>query len=116
MKTVDTEILKHIAQNTDSSLILFFLIAAVILVPVGLLLMKHSKHRHEVECRRREQDRAREQNIIQVITGNTEVMAGIKATLEVNNSTFNASLSRIHDRIDSLNEKAQFIKDAVTRL
>jgi len=99
---IDSELLKQVVQHTDSSVVLIFVVLSVLALPILYFWHKNNKHRHEVECSRRDKDREREQNIIQVITANTEVMAGLKATLEANNSTLKDTIVRIHDRIDLL--------------
>ena len=102
---MDTEILKQIVSSTDSGIVLIFVIFAVALVPVFIFLMKHTKHRHEVEHQRREQERARENHIIQVITSNTEAMTGLNKTLEIQNENISKTVTRIHERIDKLNKR-----------
>jgi hypothetical protein len=115
METIDTEILKKIIQNTDSGLILFFVILAVVAVPVCLLLQKQFKYRQEAECRRREHDRKSKEIFIQVITSNTEIMTGLKATLDANNAALLHTVERIHNRLDGQNETLQLICGAILK-
>ena len=77
---------------------------AVALVPLGILIIKHSKYRHEVECKRREQDRERELQIITVITSNTEAIAGLRSTLV-----------QIHSRIEENTRTLKTIQKKVKR-
>lgn len=125
--TVDTEILKHIVTNTDSAIVLVFVIIAVLAVPVGILIHKHNKQKHaadearrtqehEAEATRRQHDIEREQNIIKVVTANTEVMAGLKTTLDNNNAAMKETIERIHTRIDGQYDILQGISTGIARV
>jgi hypothetical protein len=116
METLDTELLREIVQSTDSSLVLFFVVIAVIAVPVCYFLHKNSRHRHAVECSRREQDNKRELNLIQVITSNTAIMEGLKTTLDNNNAALSKTIERIHTRIDNQNDTLQLIFAAINKM
>jgi len=115
-QTIDTEVLTQIVKKTDSALVLFFVIAAIAAVPVCYYLYKHAKHRHAVECSRREQDLQREKNIIHVVSSNTEIMAGLKVTLETNNLAIMRTVDRIHDRIDESNTTLKEVSANIARI
>jgi adenylate kinase family enzyme len=115
---MDAEIyrlLQEIAEKTNSDLILFFIVVAVVLVvffiPLYAMIMKDRKERNSVAAQRqRDENEAagvrqdkymeREKRIIEVVTANTAVMSSLKTTLERDGMATNASLERIHERID----------------
>jgi len=100
METLDTGALLQIAGNTQSELIMFFVILAVALVPFGVLLLKIATQKSGTERERVSQFIEREKRIIEVITANTEVQSGLKATLEMTSGMLCESMRRIHERID----------------
>ena len=116
MGAPETEILNKIVSETKSELILFFVIMTVALVvfllPVYIMVMKDRREHRvaegkrvtaEAEANNTRQDKyiEREKEIIRVITANTEVIAGLKATLEIMSTSTNTSLIRIHERLDT---------------
>ena len=107
MGVTEAGIIEQIVKETQSELILFFIILAVfliiIMIPLFTLVLKDRKHKNQLENERLQQYIDRESRIIQVITANTEVMTGLKTTLERDVLTTSTSLSRIHDRIDDTN-------------
>ena len=91
------QILQEILKKTHSELIVFFVILLIILVAVIIPLYAMSlRGRKE----RLAHENARENQIISVITKNTEVISSLKATLEISGNATSDSLARIHDRID----------------
>ena len=83
-----------IALNTSSELILFFLIMAVVVIPLYWLISKGRKAGRQLE-------REREQQIIEVIKENSTVIAGLKSTLDDSRAATGEALERIHARIDN---------------
>ncbi len=73
---LDVELLKQIAESTSNDLILFFVILALVAVPLLVVLQRGN-------AKRREQDAEREQNLITVIQSNTEAMSGVKHSLDL---------------------------------
>ena len=104
-------ILVEIARMTQSELVAFFIILAVVfivsVVPIYALLLKNRRHRNQLENERLSQYVEREKRIIEVITANTTTAAELKmlmievrTTLESDRVTFKESLDRIHNMID----------------
>lgn len=108
--TNETDLLDKIVGNTQSELILFFVIIVVamviVLLPLYSLMSKDRKQKNQLENVRQDKFIEREKQIIQVITANTEVMAGLKTTLEATGLSTTASLERIYERIN--NQSAKF--------
>ena len=96
---------EEITKQTNNDLILFFIIVAVVIIivmfPLYTMVLKDRKHKNQHETDRLTQYMEREKRIIEVITANTTIMAGLKTTLEMTGSTTNTSLTRIHDRVDN---------------
>lgn len=124
MANQEAEILKEVAGKTNSELILFFILLIVamliILLPLYRMIMKDRKERikQEAESSDKRQDKyiEREREIIKVITANTEVMAGLKTTLEKSGTDTTAYVIRIHARIDTIGNDIGHIKSTVAHL
>ena len=106
MENINQEqLLQEIVKQTNSELILFFIIVSVALVlvfvPIYRMMHKERKERLAHENERQDKYIEREREIIRVITSNTEVMSGLKTTLETMNATTNTSFVRIHERMDA---------------
>jgi len=114
------EVLGNVVDRTQSELILFFIIMSIVLVAVLLplygMMMKDRKSKHEADNIRQDKYIEREKQIIQVITANTEVLAGIRTTLESSGASTNSSLSRIHDRIDAQSIKLATLTASVIQI
>jgi len=89
------QILGDIAAGTDSSLILFFVIAAVVVAPVYVVVLKGRNERHKGYIER-------EREIIAVIQDNSAVMAGLKTLLTNNGADAKSGIKRINERLDAL--------------
>ena len=94
--------------KTNSELILFFvliIIAFVIgFIPLYNLIRKDRKARADQEDNRQDRYIEREREIIKVISANSEVIAGLKTTLELTGASMSASFIRVHERIDRQND------------
>ena len=93
-------VLETVANVTNSDLILFFVIIAVVAVPFYIASSKRRKSdkAHEVE---------REKLLLDVVKENTAVISGLKITLDTSKVDTKDTLTRIHQRID---EQAVAIK------
>lgn len=115
-----TDVLNNVTSNTQSELILFFIIMTVVLVAVLLplyrMMMSDRKAKHAADNTRQDKYIEREKQIIQVITANTEVMAGLKATLESSGAATNSSLVRLHDRMDGQGAQMATLTANVTQI
>lgn len=87
---------EYIVDATNSELILFFLIVAVIVVPLYIVVLKGRKADKAHE-------REREKAILDVVKENTAVIAGLKVTLDHSGESTKSTLERIHTRIDDHN-------------
>lgn len=114
MGTEQQQIVSEVVQKTNSELILFFVLMIIVLVifviPLYRMMLKDRSEKTKQEDIRQDKYIEREKQIIQVITANTEVMAGLKATLETNGVATTASLERISGKItDTTANNAQII-------
>ena len=84
---------ESVANATSSELILFFVILAVVSLPLYIAILKGRKAE-------RQHERERERHILDYIRENTEVLAGLKANLDNSGDVTRSTLERIHTRID----------------
>jgi hypothetical protein len=77
---VDVEALGQIAEAANSDLILFFVILALVVVPVLMVLQRGN-------AAQARQSAEREKNLIDVIQANTEAMSGVKSAIDILAST-----------------------------
>jgi len=121
------QLLEQVTTGTDSSLVLFFVIMAALVLPLYVLLIKDRKSTREHEVKKREHESQkhdkyieREREIINVmretsavIAENTVVTAGLKMLLEGHGTSFKNilethgvgirdGLKRIHERLDMI--------------
>ena len=88
---------ESIVQSTSSELILFFIIAAIVSVPLYIVVLRGRKAE-------REHERERGQQLIEVIRGNTEAMTGLKATLDNSGDASKASFAEIVSKLNRILE------------
>lgn len=119
----EMELLKELTQKTNSELILFFvlfIIAMVAIIPLYRMMLKDKKEKLKVEAdslnTRQDKYIEREREIIKVITANTEVMAGLKTTIENNTTVTSSSIMRIYDKIDLQGKDVEQIKALLDNL
>jgi len=100
--TLETSLLKDIATATGNDLILFFVIVAVLVMPICAFILRYLKQQQS-------HDTAREQKIIDVIVANTQaltansgVIAGLRSLIDNNNETVKSLIIRVHERLDKL--------------
>ena len=90
---------ESVVSATSSELILFFVILfiflGVALIPLYTLTLRKRKEE-------RTHEREREQQIIEVIKENSNVISGLKTTLEITGRATTATLERVHTRIDEV--------------
>jgi len=94
-------IYEAIISNTDSALILFFIILALFLIPFSILLLKDRKERNKNENLRHERYIERERLIIEVIKENSTVIAGFKVVVESNIAQIQATQVEILTRLSA---------------
>ena len=103
------EVYESIIQATSSELILFFIIIAVMAIPLYIVVLKGRKADKQHE-------REREKQILEVIKENSAVIAGLKTTLDSSGETTKNTLERIHTRIDSLESASKGIATGVAQI
>ena len=93
---------ESIVNATASELILFFVIMAVLAIPLYIVVLKGRKEdrRHDLE---------REKQVLEVIKENSTVMAGLKVVLEKSGASTQAELERLHARLDEIAGKTNKI-------
>jgi hypothetical protein len=111
--------LSHVAQSSYpgvQTLVVVAVICALFVLPFYGMTLKNSKSR-------RETDRLREENLLRVISENshtiarnTQVIEGLKDTFEKSGEVQQASLERIHSRIDKLADFSIKVQSLLTAL
>ena len=86
---------ESIVQATSSELILFFVILAVIAIPLYITVLKGRKAE-------RMHEREREQQFIEVIKENSAVIAGLKATLDNSGDATKTALTEIASKANKI--------------
>jgi len=122
---------ESIVQATNSELILFFVIAAIVLavvfVPLYTMVLKDRKEKrkgdadveavkHDKHLERESKFIERERLILDVITENTIAISKLNVTLENNGEATKATLDRIHTRIDEMLAGQTNIKTDVAQI
>jgi len=102
-------IYEEIVRATSSDLILFFIIAAVAVIPLYMLALKGRKAEKEHE-------RERDKQFLAVIKENSTVLAGLKITLDSNGTSTVSALERIYARIDNNDNKLATISENVSQV
>lgn len=102
----ESEVLKTILNNTDSVIVVMFILVILFLVIAFIPIYKLSLQ-SRVDTANNENDKMdltikREALIIEVITKNTEVISGLKLLFE---NTLDPSLKEMEDRISELCNK-----------
>lgn len=115
----ETQLLEKAVEKTQSELIIFFVILVVAMIVVFLplysLVIKDKRQKNTLESNRDNKFIEREKLIIQVITSNTEVMAGLKATLESSGVSTSAAIRLIHKKMSEIDEKINDLSVASTK-
>lgn len=100
-------LLEQITVGTDSSLILFFVIVAGLVLPLYYLILKDRKYSRQHESEKHAKFIEREREIISVmreisavIAENTAVTASLKTLLQDHGADVKQAIGRIHGRID----------------
>lgn len=103
------QLLEQITSGTDSSLILFFVIVAAMVLPLYAIMLKDRKNYREHENQKQNKYIEREREIIAVIKENSSVIAenaaitsGLKSLFKDNELELKQAVNRIHQRVDML--------------
>ena len=107
-QTYYQRIMHDIVSQTDSSLIIFFILVIISMVifilPFYVIILKDRKEQRVQDNIRHERYIKREREIIHVVTANTEAIAGLKSTMDITVTSNASTFTRIHDRIDEQNK------------
>lgn len=106
-------VLEAVAEYTESELILFFIIAAIIAIPVCIFIHSENKRRDKREAERHGELMAERRQLMEVIAENSSVQAQLKATLEAFGEKNVKSLERVHARIDDNTKEQTAIKENI---
>ena len=106
-------VLETVVNSTGSDLIMFFVVAAVIAVPVCIFIHNENKRKDKREAERHTELLERERQLMDVIAENSKVQAQLKSTLESFGEKTNVSLFRVHDRIDAIAKEMSVMKDSI---
>jgi len=93
---------ESIVNATASELILFFVIMAVLAIPLYIVVLKGRKAD-------RQHDREREAQFLEVIKENSAVMAELKEVLKSSGASTRAEIGRVHGRLEGIESKADKI-------
>jgi len=129
------KLLYEAIEKAESEIILLFVVLGVFLVlffvPLYGLILKDRKNQRVIEAERKTMEFEaanirhdkyieREQQIItaftDVVTRNSEAMAGLKSTLDNSGQATIQSLTRVHDRIDGHTKMTQENTDALSSI
>ena len=113
-------VLEAVISQTGSELIMFFVVAAVIAIPVCMFIHNENKRKDRREAERHKELLEREKQLMDVISENSRVNAQLKTTLETfgeKNEKIGEknekSLDRVHLRIDDNAKEQAAIKDGI---
>jgi len=110
-----------IVAATNSEVILFFVIVAVVMAvvvaPLYIAILKDRKatRAHDAQRDKHTQDHEREnrQQLIDVISKNSAVIASLQVTLDNNGASQVEALKRVHERLD---KHGDAIKETATNI
>ena len=104
-------VLEAVVGHTGSELILFFVIAAIIAIPVCVFIHNENKRRDKREAERHKELLEERKQLIEVISENSRVNTGLKVVLENYGEKTKESIERIHLRIDETAKDQAVIKE-----
>jgi len=86
---------EYIVQATNSELILFFIILAVVAVPLYTVVLNGRKAE-------KKHQREQQQILVDVVKENTAIMAGLKTTLEASKLDTNSLLAEMNNKLNKV--------------
>ena len=111
------DIYETIVSNTDSILIIFFIVvvlAMAILIPIWAKVKKTEReHEKERLDKQQEHETQRQQQFLDVVKENSSVMSGVKTLLKSMTETQNSGFVRIHERLD---EQGKLLSSVNTKM
>ena len=95
-------IYEAVVQAASGDLILFFVIMAVMVLPLYAIIIKDRKASRQHDSEKQNKYIEREKEVITVIKENSAVIASVKTLLENQGSENRKSIERINERIDAI--------------
>jgi len=117
-------IYEAIIEATQSELILFFIIIALVIAaviaPLFIATLKDRKAQREHDILREENQkthiRESQQQLIDVIKENSSVLASLNAVLKNNGANYEKALDRVHERLNESNSKTDGVISGITEI
>ena len=110
-------LLENITTGTDSSLIVFFVIVAALVLPLYGFMLKDRKYTRQHDSDKQAKYIEREREILAVIKENstaiaecTAVIASLKSLIENSGTKHEQAVERIHNRVDDILKDTAHIK------
>lgn len=95
------QVLDSIIRSTDSSLVLFLVILAALVVPLYGLLLRDRKHARAHEAALHDRLADRENIVLGVVRENTAALSECVTTMHKTNN----DIARLHERLDQLGRR-----------
>lgn len=122
-----TEVMKVVAQATNSDLVHIVVIFATVFIASALVLAtlvihslnvnnKVNREASERSEKREERSEKREERLINVIYENTDAIASLKATIDSFSIITNQSFSKIDDQLNKISNDNEAIKDDIDEI
>ncbi len=109
-----TNLMETVAEKTHSELVLAFVVFCAlilgIIILLGIMIISYTREKNKSKTETLQKDNEREEHILEVIKGNTQVLAELRATLETSRQSTDQSFARLHQRIDQIFENTEEIK------
>ncbi len=109
-----TNLMETVAEKTHSELVLAFVVFCAlilgIIILLGIMIISYTREKNKSKMETLQQDNKREEHILEVINGNTQVMTELKSMLETSGKSTSQSFARLHERIDQIFENTEEIK------
>ncbi len=107
-------LMETVAEKTHSELVLAFVVFCAlilgIIILLGIMIISYTREKNKSKMETLQQDNKREEHILEVINGNTQVMTELKSMLETSGQSTSQSFARLHERIDQIFENTEEIK------
>ncbi len=114
------ELLNSIIEQTDSVLVIFFILVIIggilILIPIYKLFSKNKADKNEIEVAKLEKYIQRETQLLDVITKNTEVISEIKVLFETTIKNFSESNDSLNEKFTDVDDKLDIVVTKVNML
>lgn len=119
---VDSQIatMADLAKQSNNDVIIFSVIIIIaliiVMIPLYKMMMSNRKQQAEIEATRQTQQMEREKQVLQVVSENSSIISELKSMLATSNTSTNATLTRIHERIDSIGKNISELTISQTKV